>query len=124
MGNKNYAAAVHRDGNNVGPSLIKAFGDFTGGELHYYPEDDKSSKVEALDTSESAMVDIGKGLLLFYGKRAHFVNDFSGERYSLVFFTCPRYERVSEENMEYMRAADFPYPSEDTMSKVTNLLRK
>merc|ERR1711972_615438 len=26
--------------------------------------------------------------------------------------------------MEYMRAANFPYPDENTMSKVTNLLRK
>merc|ERR1719476_491260 len=87
-------------------------------------EDDKSCGLTGLDPSESAQVDISNGLLLFDGKRAHFVNDFQGERYSLVFFTCPRHERISEENMEYMRAAEFPYPTEDTMSKVTNLLRK
>jgi len=41
--NKNYAGRIHRDGNNFGPSMISAFGDFTGGKLKYYPHDDARS---------------------------------------------------------------------------------
>merc|ERR1711972_1197441 len=40
--NKAYNGRLHRDGNNVGPSILKAFGDFTGGALRYYPNDDRS----------------------------------------------------------------------------------
>jgi len=34
--NYNYAAKLHRDGNNVGQSITKAFGDFDGGQLFYW----------------------------------------------------------------------------------------
>ena len=37
--NKNYAGKLHRDLANVGPSFVKAFGKFSGGELEYYPMD-------------------------------------------------------------------------------------
>merc|ERR1712048_488023 len=37
--NCNYAAQQHRDAGNFGPSFIRAFGDFSGGELNYWPED-------------------------------------------------------------------------------------
>merc|ERR1719188_1672083 len=47
--NCNYAAKLHRDGNNFGPSMISAFGDFQGGELNYYPEDDRGMKLEEME---------------------------------------------------------------------------
>jgi hypothetical protein len=125
--NKNYAGKLHRDGNNVGPSFIKAFGDFQGGELNYFPEDDKSCKLEVLEAehlSDTVKVDVSKGLLLFDGKRGHWVSDFEGERYTLVFFTCPRFERISEEHMKFMDAANFAFPTADKMDKVLNVLRK
>merc|ERR1719458_1967243 len=46
--NKNYAGKLHRDGNNVGPSFIKAFGDFSHGELNYWPSDDGNAALEDL----------------------------------------------------------------------------
>ena len=32
--NYNYAARLHRDGNNAGVSFTRSFGNFTGGELY------------------------------------------------------------------------------------------
>ena len=32
--NSNYAGRLHRDSNNFGPSMIRAFGAFSGGELN------------------------------------------------------------------------------------------
>merc|ERR1719223_2158084 len=37
--NKNYAAKRHRDKNNVGLSVVKSLGDFTGGRLRYWSRD-------------------------------------------------------------------------------------
>merc|ERR1740121_3291549 len=47
--NKNYAGRRHRDGNNVGPSAIKAFGNFKGGQLEYFEHDDRSIGRDNLD---------------------------------------------------------------------------
>jgi len=125
--NKNYAGKLHRDGNNVGPSFIKAFGEFTGGELNYFPEDNRSCNLEVLQAEhadKSSAFDVSKGLFMFDGKRAHFVNDFQGERFTLVFFTCPRYERITDENMEYMKAANFAFPTPEKMDKLLTVLRQ
>jgi len=85
--NCNYAARRHRDGNNHGPSMIAAFGDFTGGQLSYWPEDDKSTDLDDLKLEDKVTLDISKGLALFNGNCAHSVAPFEGDRYSLVFFT-------------------------------------
>ena len=39
---------AHRDGNNLGVSLTRSFGDFAGGQLLYWGEDDGLSLVEKL----------------------------------------------------------------------------
>merc|ERR1719456_863671 len=109
--NKNYAGALHRDGNNVGPSFIKAFGDFTGGCLNYYPDDDRSQNLDVLASTvadQALKLDIAKGLLLFDGKRGHWVDDFKGERYTLVYFTCPRFDRATPETMKVLKGAGIP----------------
>jgi len=85
--NCNYAAQRHRDKNNFGPSLIKAFGSFTGGELAYWPEDDKTVKVDDMPQDKKVQVQLRDGLMMFNGNCAHAVNDFQGERFSVVYFT-------------------------------------
>ena len=37
--NKNYGGRLHRDAGNEGPSILMSLGDFTGGELNYWPLD-------------------------------------------------------------------------------------
>ena len=39
--NKNYAGKLHRDSGNIGPSVGVAIGDYTGGNLHFWPDDSK-----------------------------------------------------------------------------------
>lgn len=41
-----------QDGNNFGPSLIAAVGDYTGGDLGVWPEDDRSSKLNEMPKSQ------------------------------------------------------------------------
>merc|ERR1712048_489393 len=53
--NKNYNGKLHRDGNNVGPSMIKAFGKFTGGVLKHWPNDDRTTNLEKLPSHETTI---------------------------------------------------------------------
>ena len=89
--NANYAGKRHRDANNEGPSVIKAFGNFTGGRLSYWPKDIVKPRcdVETLDEKDSVTYDISKAATLFDGNRAHEVENFIGDRYSVVFFSRP-----------------------------------
>merc|ERR1712203_918935 len=107
------------DGNNFGPSLISAFGDFTGGGLGYYPEDDGSlhlDKVKAKDKERTAFALRKNGhsnLVLFNGNSAHEVNDFQGTRFSLVYFTHGCHKEVDDEDRRVLQDFGIPVPSKD-----------
>ena len=69
--NKNIQSKPHVDKNNIGLSYIIALGNFTGGEL----------------ILEGKHHNIKNNFLKFDGRLGHWVEPFSGTRYSLVFFT-------------------------------------
>jgi len=120
--NKNYAGRLHRDGNNAGPSLIKAFGEFCGGDLNYWPSDDKKLPLEDFDESNKVTINIQNNLLLFDGNRGHCVNSFQGERYSLVFFSLRTWNKVPEEDLEEARRCGVPVPTVPQMTVMQQLL--
>lgn len=120
--NKNYAGRLHRDGNNVGPSLIKAFGDFTGGELNYWPSDNKKTPLEDFDDREKVTVNLKDNLLLFDGNRGHCVNPFEGERYSLVFFSVRSWAKAAAEEVKSASSCGIPIPNKATMASAAQLL--
>jgi len=109
--NKNYAGRRHRDGNNVGPSVIKAFGKFEGGQLQYFPNDDRKYQLEDLPEADKVALDLKKHMAMFDGRRAHQVTPFSGERYSLVWFTCPRNHKVDKDKKAEMLRCGFQMPT-------------
>eukprot|EP00913_Durusdinium_trenchii_P029227 g27397.t1 len=95
--NINYRAKRHRDKNNSGPSAIAAVGPFQGGELLYWPRDDKSSKVETLQKKDAKVLNIKKKMHFFDGTCAHEVRPFrGGERFSLVYFTVSSFCSASK----------------------------
>ena len=55
--NFGYAARKHRDGNNVGPSMTKSFGNFAGGGLKYWPNDDGLCNLGQLHERNAMHVD-------------------------------------------------------------------
>ena len=74
--NENYQTKKHKDTHNIGDSLIVAFGSYTGGELVLYEGNNKKE------------YNISNRPLLFNGSKTyHSTNDFTGQRYSLVFHT-------------------------------------
>merc|ERR1719424_2009709 len=62
--NKDYAGARHRDQGNQGPSFLKAFGKFSGGQLRYFPGDAHTGGVEELSSDGAVQLDAEKGLIL------------------------------------------------------------
>lgn len=116
--NKNYAAAIHRDGNNFGPSMIGAFGKFSGGELNYWPEDDGKIDLDELQKGgkhEKEHMNLGNGLALFNGNCAHSVNDFNGNRFSIVWFAGSFHVKMSDKVRKELESLDFnvPVPDQD-----------
>ena len=69
--NKNLKCKPHVDKNNKGDSYIIGLGDYTGGELNV----------------EGKKINIRNKWCNFDGRKQHWVEPFSGERYTLVFFT-------------------------------------
>jgi len=114
--NKNYAGKIHRDGNNFGPSMISAFGDFTGGTLNYYSHDDGKADLEELQSKSAGKaerLDLKNGLALFNGNSAHSVDDFQGNRYSIVYFTLGCHAKMKQQDRETLESLDVATPAPD-----------
>ena len=76
MVNKNYQIPPHFDSANCGDSVLCAFGDYSGGEIN----------IEYYD-NEIIVADPQEKPIRFNGSKfKHWVSDFEGLRYSLVFF--------------------------------------
>jgi len=111
--NYNYAAQLHRDQNNFGPSFIKAFGDFSGGKLNYYPDDpgEGRNSLEAVRKTKKEQFDLKNGLAMFNGNCAHSVEDFDGSRFSIVYFTLGCYNDAQPEDKAKLQQLGVPFPS-------------
>lgn len=73
--NKNFRAPPHLDSKNVGTSVLCCFGDYIGGKTVVEYKDE----LRKFDASEKPII--------FNGSiREHWVEEFIGDRYSLVFF--------------------------------------
>jgi len=116
--NFGYNAKLHRDSGNVGPSLLRALGDFTGGHLGYYPDDDKGLNIEQLKCLPSKHVkkfDISKKFHLIDGNRGHFVDAFKGERFSVVFFSCRSFKNATPAVRKSLVKCGVRWPSTASM---------
>jgi len=123
--NANYGARTHRDGNNVGPSAIRAFGDFTGGELFYWRADNKKTPADELSEADADKLNIKKKTEIFDGNLAHAVAGFAGERISVVFFSMRNYGRVSKPKVDLLKKkCGFNWPTEDKLTVLKRFLKK
>lgn len=72
--NKNLMCNPHKDLNNKGESLIIGLGDYEGGELIFHLEDKKFNDIK------------NKWLKFRGGEITHSVNDFIGNRYTIIYY--------------------------------------
>ena len=94
--NGSFASKRHRDGRNTGPSIIRAFGADSGGELRIWPNDDRSTRADELteDDSQDLVIDDPEHLTIYDGRRAHEVRPFTGQRFSVIFFVTSGSDRM------------------------------
>ena len=96
--NQNYKAEKHRDRNNKGNSFLVGFGDYTKGNLLIHEGD--------LSGAHNIQY---RPLITDFSKVLHSVEDFDGERFSLVYYTFAKKGivptlppcSVKEENGQY-----------------------
>ena len=103
--NSGYSARIHRDGNNHGPSLTRSFGAFTGGRLNYYGQDNGQQSFEELEAEPrcaATSLRTRDCMVLFDGTRAHSVEGYAGERFSLVFSTINAFARMRHDVLEFL----------------------
>jgi len=122
--NKNYAAARHRDKGNRGPSALRALGDHAGGQLRYWERVSSTKDLSRLSESESVVLDPRHGLVLFDGNSPHSVEPYTGERYSLVFFTTSRYKKATPKVRKQMKCMGLRLPTEIELSVAAGLVRE
>jgi hypothetical protein len=83
--NQNYKADKHRDKNNKGNSFLVAFGDYHKGNLLIHEGD--------LSGAHNVQY---KPLITDFSKVLHSVEDWDGERFSLVYYTFAKKGVVPE----------------------------
>ena len=120
--NKGFAAKLHRDRLNEGPSVALAVGAFTGGGLQYWPGDDKKCGLERLRDQPSIVLDTRKSPCVFDGNCGHEVQPFLGERFSIVAFTVHGYRGADRATRRAIKEAGGEWPSHDALQRLREKL--
>jgi len=93
--------------------MIAAFGEFVGGELNYWEEDNKEDDLDKLAGKPKQQFQIGTGLALFNGNSAHSVENFEGDRFSVVYFTSGSHAKLDAGDVSVLRELGMQYPTPD-----------
>ena len=81
--NTGFASSPHRDSGNLGPSMIQAFGYFTGDELLTWQNDDRH-KPNKYNVRQTPTTEDARNPVYFDGRKLHGTNDVDGRRLSVV----------------------------------------
>ena len=81
--NQNFRAAPHRDKGNISVSTVVAFGEYEGGQLEIF----EGEKKGVWDVKHQPVI-------TDFSKALHSVRDFTGNRYSLVYYTAKKSEEL------------------------------
>jgi len=109
--NIEYRAKRHRDAGNLGPSAVKAFGPFRGGQLRIFPKDTGKGDVNKLSLRASRLLPVKRRLQYFDGRKCHEVLPFQGPRMSVVWFTSGRYSHASAATQRTLTNLGFEIPT-------------
>ena len=93
--NDEFASKRHRDSGNSGPSFILSVGNYTGGRLYAWPNDDRRVTLSSLDYKDAQLLQ-PKGGAHFDGTKAHETEGFRGWRVSVVLFTARCADTMTE----------------------------
>jgi len=67
--------------------------------------------------TDAKKLNIKRSTSVFDGNLAHAVQKFSGERISVVFFSCRNYNKVGKSNLSFLKnRCGFQWPTDKSMS--------
>lgn len=72
--------------------------------------------LERIPGHHKVILDISDQFHLIDGNRAHFVEEFAGERFSIVFFTCGSYQAAPKKLKNSVVAAGAEWPTQASMA--------
>lgn len=121
--NSGISTRRHRDQWNYGPVLVKAFGNFTGGRLFYWPGDDKQCELDSLRYDDMVPLDVKGAAQLIDGNCAHEVEAYRGERFSVVFYTHIRCAKIPSEVVAALSEVDMAVPTAKAIEAATKQSR-
>ncbi len=90
--------------------------------MKYWPDDDGQWPLEKLRIEDAVTVDTSTGQLLFDAKRAHLVTDFTGERYSVVYYSIHQFAKASANVVAFLRGCGVQFPTEETRAYFSSLV--
>ena len=97
----NVGSQLHRDIGNAGPSTVRTLGNYSGGELRWFPSDDGSWDPQTVRMYDGEVIDTSS-FQEFDGNCLHGVSDFTGERWSVIFFTTSQLQDVEDEQRDWL----------------------
>merc|ERR1712046_397351 len=120
--NKNYAAALHRDKNNLGPSAIRTLGNFHDGQLRYWPNAPRDASLTSLKEADCLVMDPRHSVVFFDGNNPHAVKPYAGEeRFSLVFFTLGNFQQANTKTSAQLKRMGMKWPSAFSLASARRL---
>jgi hypothetical protein len=108
--NQDYQAQPHRDKGNKGESFLVAFGEYENGELNIL-EGDLSGSYNIRHNP----------IKTDFSKVLHSVSDFSGHRYSLVYYTLKKDVILPPPSVRLINNKYFFYRGEEKIDKKSGL---
>ena len=108
--NQDYQALPHRDKGNRGESYLVAFGEYSGGELNILEGDlsgNHNIRHNPIKTD--------------FSKVLHSVSNFTGHRYSLVYYTLKKEVNLPPPSVKFENNKYYFYRGEEIINKYSGL---
>ena len=83
--NLDFACRTHRDSGTAGPSAIMSCGNYTGGDIRYWADDNGVGALNDIVFEQAATLKCRINIVMYGGRCAHAVYDFNGKRISLLW---------------------------------------
>ena len=93
----------------MGKSVIKALGDFTGGNILYWPDDPRDCNVGDLEVADAIILD-PRQWTVFDGRCAHETLPFTGTRFSLVYYISMSFFKIPDHIFDDLAELDVLLP--------------
>ena len=114
--NGSYASEQHRDSGNVGMSNIVAVGDYSGGQLYYWQNDDRTVPATSLPLEEASTIDI-RTVFKFDGHKAHATAPYQGTRWSIIWYSVLDFSKITAAQKQLMADAGLDVSSIDVATE-------